>query len=137
MGRELEKYIKSSLKKGVNEQTLRYNLEAAGWNQDQIDKGFSKAKRDNSKVVLSLFVIVLVIAIGSSFAFIYSGFSNVATPTNGNTELASCDALPNGEVKIECYSEKVKTNYNCEDITSQIERLYCLRALENHYLEKV
>lgn len=137
MGRELEKYIKSSLKKGVNEQTLRYNLEAAGWSQDQIDKGISKAKKDNSKVVLSLFVILLIVAVGASFAFIYSSFTEVATPTNGNSELASCDSLPNGEVKIECYSEKVKTSYNCEDITSQIERLYCLRALENYYLQEV
>lgn len=137
MGRELEKYIKSSLRNGVNEQTLRYNLEAAGWSQDQINKGFAKAKRNNSKVVLGLFVTVLIIALGTSFAFFYSSLTNIGTHTNGVAELSSCEILPNGEVKIDCYSQKVRESYNCEDITSQMERLYCLRALENYYLQQV
>jgi hypothetical protein len=85
-----------------------------------------------------MFIILgTVILLGGGFIFLLSNFENVAIQTPGYVQMQSCDTLPNGESKISCYEEKVKTSYNCNDITSQTERLYCLRALENYYLKQV
>ncbi len=137
MGRDLERYIKSSLKKGVDERTLRYNLQAAGWSDDQIERGISKATSTNSTLIVSMIVLITITILGGGFIFLYTNLEVISTPTTGGVEMQSCDALPNGDRKIECYSEKVKESYNCEDIISTSERLYCLRALENYYLQQV
>lgn len=137
MVRELEKYIKDSLKKGVDENLLRYNLQAAGWTNEQINQGIQKATRTTNTPFIAIIILATIVIFGGSFIFLLSNFENAATPTQGYTQMQSCDTLPNGDSKISCYEEKVKTSYNCNDIVSQTERLYCLRALENYYLTQV
>ena len=136
MGRELERYIKDSMKKGVSEQALRYNLQAAGWSPDQIDRGISKAQRNNSGLIVSMIVLVTVALLGGGFLFLFTNLEEYSTPRNGVEQLQSCEALPNGDRKIDCYGEMVRESYNCEDLTTTSERLYCLRALENYYLQQ-
>ena len=136
MSRELNKYVKDSLKNGVNEKTLKYNLQAAGWSDEEINKAFSNANNVPKGLMISAFILVSLIAVGG-FSVIFVNLQDLASPpTNGEVSMQSCDILPNGQAKINCYEEKVQESYNCRDIVDSTERLFCLRALENFYLQQ-
>src|SRR5690606_26164703 len=100
MGRELDQYIKDRLKKGVDENTLRYNLQAAGWSNEQINSSLEKAKKTDNKIIISLSVLFIVLVLGGGFFLIVNNFQEMATPVNGNSQMQSCNTIIDGDKKI-------------------------------------
>lgn len=135
MSTELNKYVKESLKKGVGEKQLRYNLQSAGWSNEDIDAAFKKSTQTSPAILLGIVFLTFTILIGGFF-LIFNNLTDIATPINGNTSLSGCDVIQSVDRKISCYEEKVRENYDCMDIEQTTERLFCLRALENHYLRQ-
>lgn len=146
MDKNLLRYGRDQAKKGASAESLRFKLLQAGWSDAKIDEVIKEVYTVDSvrrKVFFSIVVLFVVLFIGVMvYAFVLPN-SGLQTPPNIKLQqppktninptpaVQSCASMNSDLAKDSCYQKEVDAGFDCTTLTSETEKAFCYRALDN------
>jgi hypothetical protein len=129
----LKQFIKQQAIKGENPDRLKEGLILNGWDRAEVEKVVNEVyglKKKIKKTGLIL-VILIILILSLSLILIFRELEGEETPiTPQEPKLTdTCRTITNIEQKEECYLNKIKEGYMCENLKEE-ELFYCNRVLE-------
>ena len=143
MDKQLVDFVREQVKHGVKPEVLRYNLENKGWNKQEVNEALREAHAYNNRNLAVIGISVVVVAF---LALILISLTNktvvpdVQSPVPGNdgvSSLGNCASIIDGDEKNSCYIGLVQKDYDCEELTDDVERTFCFRALEYSLISQI
>ncbi len=151
MDDRLVNYVREQLKKEVDKDVIRKQLESVGWPREDIEEAFNKATPTSSKPYILLTLLIFIV--GMSTVLIVVGLNYSIEPSeptpNGDVndnnaefndengvedvdenseEELDCEQIVSSMEKHDCYLEEVEDGLQCQSIEDEVERNYCYRA---------
>ncbi|MFA6073259.1 MAG: hypothetical protein WC758_04050 [Candidatus Woesearchaeota archaeon] len=147
---KLSEFVSEQLKKGVKPQEMREHLIMNGWHKDEVDYTINSAihKRIRHRILYAAIGLIVLGGLILSLFSVANNLFNETTPTptpnippQDLTPVVSnsqgCLDKDTSLEKDECYKNLLRAGFKCDDLTEEIENVYCYRAFEELSLKGV
>jgi len=138
MDKNLLRYGRDQARKGASAESLRFKLLQAGWSDAKIDEVIKEVyivdstRRTVFSTIAVLFVVLFVVVMVYAFLLPNSGLQpSPKTNVNPTPIVQSCASMSSDLAKDSCYQKEVDAGFDCTTLTSETEKAFCYRALDN------